>query len=377
LLGHEKIVAMNGFLPNAEPLPRLPQAFDAWEQAAAALPKLFVAQRIRRAVAQLPPFPMHALHTEREAWRALVVLSFMANAYVWGQQPPAQTLPAVVAVPWCAVAKKLGLPPMLVYATHALNNWQRLDPHGPIALGNITLTQTFGGGGLDEEWFTLVHVNIEAEAARGVGAILPLVDAARRADETAVDANLDEIAATLQTINALVDRMYERCDPYIYYHRVRPFIFGWKNNPELPNGLVYEGVPEFGGRPAQFYGETGAQSCIVPAFDAALGIAHEFDDMRAYLLAMRDYVPPAHRQFIEQVERESGVRPFVQQQNKPALRESYNHCIDLLDIFRSKHLKLAADYIAKQSPAATLGTGGTSFMTYLGKHRTETRAHRL
>ena len=27
--------------------------------------------------------------------------------------------------------------------------------------------------------------------------------------------------------------MPEKCDPYIYYHRVRPFIFGTKDNPDL------------------------------------------------------------------------------------------------------------------------------------------------
>jgi indoleamine 2,3-dioxygenase len=34
--------------------------------------------------------------------------------------------------------------------------------------------------------------------------------------------------------------MPEKCDPYIYYHRVRPFIFGTKDNPDLKKGLIYE-----------------------------------------------------------------------------------------------------------------------------------------
>jgi len=44
-------------------------------------------------------------------------------------------------------------------------------------------------------------------------------------------------------------RMKERCDPYVYYNRVRPYIHGWKNSPTLPNGLAYEGV-EFYAEPA-------------------------------------------------------------------------------------------------------------------------------
>jgi hypothetical protein len=35
--------------------------------------------------------------------------------------------------------------------------------------------------------------------------------------------------------------MYDACDPYIFYLRVRPFVAGWKGAPSLPNGLVYKG----------------------------------------------------------------------------------------------------------------------------------------
>lgn len=48
---------------------------------------------------------------------------------------------------------------------------------------------------------------------------------------------------------------------------------GWRNNPALPTGLVYEGL--WGNEPQALYGETGAQSAIVPAFDAVLGIKHQ------------------------------------------------------------------------------------------------------
>jgi indoleamine 2,3-dioxygenase len=48
---------------------------------------------------------------------------------------------------------------------------------------------------------------------------------------------------------------------------------GWRNNPALPDGLVYAGL--WGNQPQQLYGETGAQSTIVPAFDAVLGIQHQ------------------------------------------------------------------------------------------------------
>ena len=67
-----------------------------------------------------------------------------------------------------------------------------------------------------------------------------------------------------------MNRMPEKCDPFIYYNRVRPYIFGWKNNPATPQGVIYEEVDEYNGKPQLFRGETGAQSSIVPALDALL-----------------------------------------------------------------------------------------------------------
>ena len=47
------------------------------------------------------------------------------------------------------------------------------------------------------------------------------------------------ISKSLNKVNKIFSRMPEKCDPYIYYHRVRPFIFGTKDNPDLKNGLIY------------------------------------------------------------------------------------------------------------------------------------------
>jgi indoleamine 2,3-dioxygenase len=177
-------------------------------------------------------------------------------------------------------------------------------------------------------------------------------------------------------------RMPEKCDPYIYFHRVRPYIHGWKNHPDLPNGVVYEGVQAYGHQPQQFRGETGAQSAIVPSLDAMLGVWHRGDVLGEYLMEMRTYMPPAHRVFIESLEGRGSVRPFVQRSNLARLTGLYNACIEGLDRFRSLHLEYAAAYIFRQSQTDdknphAVGTGGTPFMPYLAKHRNETLEHRL
>jgi indoleamine 2,3-dioxygenase len=47
---------------------------------------------------------------------------------------------------------------------------------------------------------------------------------------------------------------------------------GWRNNAQIPQGLIYEGVWE---EPLQLYGASGAQSSIMHAFDVTLGVEHE------------------------------------------------------------------------------------------------------
>jgi indoleamine 2,3-dioxygenase len=176
--------------------------------------------------------------------------------------------------------------------------------------------------------------------------------------------------------------MPEHCDPYIYYHRVRPYIHGWKNHPDLPAGLIYEGVTAYDGRPQQFRGETGAQSSIVPSLDAVLAVTYQEDALSLYLQEMRTYMPPAHRAFIESLERRSSVRPFVQCCARPSLTSAYNACAEAVENFRSLHLEYAAKYIFHQAQTDSknphaVGTGGTPFMQYLKKHRDETGESRL
>lgn len=372
-----------GFLPSPDPLDRLPSAFASWEAIAHDLPKLLVAGIIRSVVERLPVLDAAPLKGDREYRRAMLVLSFLGHAYVWGGPEPVNRIPAGLAVPWYEVSQRLGRPPVLSYASYALDNWRRVDPDGPIELGNIVLRQNFLAG-LDEEWFVLVHVAIEARAAPALTAIV-------RAQNAVVDDHPQELAEelaltaqALQKMHEILLRMPEACDPHIYYNRVRPYLHGWSNHPALPDGLIYEGVEAYGGKPQMFRGETGAQGSIVPSLDAALGIRHEEDLLHTYLMEMRDYMPPKHRAFIEAIEQGPSIRRYVLDQRKrcPSLCDAYNACIHWLELFRSTHLEYAERYIQKQSQRGAhnpveVDTGGTPFIPYLKKHRDETAKHRI
>lgn len=250
-------------------------------------------------------------------------------------------------------------------------------------VGNLAIGRNFLGGA-DEDWFILVHLEIEAKAAQTIGAIPAALEAAATGDAAALATRLEQMEAGLNAMIATLRRMPEFCDPYVYYHRMRPYIHGWKDNPALPEGVVYDGVAEFGGKAPKFRGETGAQSGITPAIDAALGIAHQRDQLHDYLAEKRAYMPPGHRAFVETVEHQPSVCDFVAAEGagRPSLVSASNACVRRVEEFRSIHLEYASRYIFGQAESARtnpmrVGTGGTPFMNYLKKHRDESRAELL
>ena len=370
-----------GYMQHRDPVQSLSSANEAWDEMARNLPKYLMGEGFRRRVQQLPPFNIQALQGEGEVRRAMLALSYIGMAYQWSENNPAHVIPAILARPWYEVGKLVGRPPILSYASYSIDNWYRLKKSDPIECGNITLLQCFLGG-QDEEWFILIHIEIEKKA----GVALHAIELAQRAvvanDADALDLALTQLRDGIKSMYDVLARMPEKCDPYIYFHRVRPYIFGWRNNPALPNGVVYEGVAELGGKGMTYRGETGAQSAIVPALDGVLGIEHERDELREYLMEMREYMPPEHVRFIEAVENGPSVRDFVKGLNRTKTSELFNQSVELVGDFRAMHLEYAGQYIHAQAQKApgnpsAVGTGGTPFMVYLRKHRDETRSQTI
>ena len=130
---------------------------------------------------------------------------------------------------------------------------------------------------------TATSTNAFGYASMGLNANVPLACLPKRFGTWSVTNgfNVMFLGDALEGILATMQRMPEHCDPYVYYHRVRPYIFGWHNNPALPGGLVYEGVAAYAGTGQTFRGETGAQSTIVPCLDAILGVEHAFGNRTA------------------------------------------------------------------------------------------------
>jgi indoleamine 2,3-dioxygenase len=362
----------------------LPAVFAPIVLAGARLSGMMTSGRCRTFLRQVPEIDM-AAHidalSDAQLRLLMVHYSFIVQAYVWGEAEAALTLPRNLAVPYCILAEKIGQFPLLPYSSYTLDNWRKLDPKGDVTLDNIATIQNFYGG-VDENWFILVHVEIEAKAGRALATIPALIAAVDAGDKTKVKAGLTEIRSSWDLINPIFDRMPEKCDPYMYYHRVRPYIHGWKGNPAMPEGLIYEGVAKYNGKPQAFRGQTGSQSSIVPTMDALLGIKHENDPLREYLDELHQYRPPRHRLFIEAVEKQSKLRAFVAESGDAEMIGIYNDIIEHVQKFRTRHLEYAAKYINMQARDSEgnpvdIGTGGTPFMKYLKKHRDESIDHRL
>lgn len=360
----------------------LPAQFAPIIEAAGDLSGLLTTGRVRHWLGQLPDPGLEEWAkeaSEEEVRTAMVHYSFLVQAYVWGEPSPPANLPANIARPIVAIADRLGQAPLLPYSGYVLDNWYRLDKSGPINLDNVAMHQNFLGG-VDENWFVLVHVAIEAEAGVLLDNAAKLVTVAKQGDEREATHLLTEMDAAWERIYGHFARMPERCDPYIYFHRVRPYIHGWANNPAFPDGgLVYEGVEKLGGKPQALRGQTGSQSSIVPAMDALFQVRHSDDPLKAYLDELHNYRPVEHRRFIEDLAARSTLRKFVEKSDNAELSEAFNACVEQAARFRTRHLEYAASYINKQAGSISgndpdVGTGGTPFMRYLKKHRDENRA---
>ena len=359
----------SGFLPNKIST-LLSNEFDDVEHIAKNLPKILANNQIKDEVLNLETEKDISNLSIDELERAMLLYSYIGHGYIWGGTSIEKVIPKNISKTWYKISQKLDRPPILSYASYALNNWKLQDVNKPFDLENIRILQNFLGG-MDEDWFIMIHIAIEHEAKEILNNLKTYY-----LDQNEDQSYLENALVSIKKINQIMNRMPEKCDPFIYYNRVRPYIFGWKNNPATPNGVIYEGVEEYGGTPQLFRGETGAQSSIVPALDALLGVTHSNDPLKEYLDEMRLYMPKEHRNLLNDLDQwsENNRSNSTTEDSSVVLSDEI---IKEVHAFRNKHLEYARIYIHEQSlsnqnNSNVVGTGGTPFMRYLDKHLQET-----
>jgi indoleamine 2,3-dioxygenase len=288
-----------------------------------------------------------------------VRLGFLVSGYVNQVGVPAtHRVPANLAKPFADACAVLDRPPILSYDGYALYNWYRLDPNGPIALGNIDTFQNFVTL-YDEHWFILVHVEIEALAAQSLAAMLELLDSRRVTNPRHVDAAIRTITRNVLDMTAVLRRIPERMSPDLYFRDFRPYIRFFED-------VVFEGVSM---EPQSRRGETGAQSSVIPALVAFFKIHHEPSALTRHVADMRHYMPVSHRALLGRLEAAPDLRGIAE----PA---AFNAAMEAIAEFRSVHYGWAQQYIA-QHVDDPRGTGGTPFMSWLKQLIDETLAHRI
>jgi indoleamine 2,3-dioxygenase len=223
--------------------------------------------------------------------------------------------------------------------------------------------------------------------------------------------------------------MFEKCDPAVFYWKIRKFLAGSENMASLglPNGLEYKGVNN--NERKHYMGATAGQSSLFPALDLFFGIEHYDENPsqpekspNALLLKMRAFMPGAHRAFLDHLAKVANLRAYVLSKEKLTsssddqvkdLLTTYDECVQQIKLFRDTHIQIVTKYIlvqAKRGPPegwedyrvqvavattattndhasttkeedgnddetpAIQGTGGSDLMPFLKTNRDETNA---
>ena len=360
----------HGFLPDVLPLTRLPDPYyNKWEAVVANLQALILSKRLRGVIDRLPVLSTIGLEHDAEWRRAYMLLCFMAHGYIWSGDSPSERLPPSISVPLLKISDHLEVPPVATYAAVCLWNFKPLFMDEDIDnVENLATLCTFTGA-IDESWFYLVSIAMEARGAPIVPLMLTAIAAARENDAAEVTRCLSTFAERLDDLTTLLQRMHESCDPHIFYHRIRPFLAGSKNMGDagLPNGVIYE---DGSGNETyrQYAGGSNAQSSLIQFFDIVLGIEHRptgekpsraQDTEREgrppppkhnFIMEMRRYMPGPHARFLSDVQTVANIRDFVEQnQHNTPLTVAYDACLSMLRALRDKHIAIVTRYIVLPS----------------------------
>ena len=277
-----------------------------------------------------------------------------------------------------------------------------LDPSRPRDLSNLATLHTISGG-IDESWFYLITMAIEAVGARAMTAITSALEATKSSNLLELEKSLIAITEAIGDMTKALTRMPENCDPYIFYHRVRIYFSGWSNMKDLPDGLTYEGdegeiekmfmdegepdgcgyhgeSKNIGG-PKRYPGGSAAQSALIHALDIFLGVDHQptGEGPRAYhrhqrpghtspptdkpqkkinfLRDMRYHMPGVFRDYLRDLEKAPSVHDFLfanpsKEERWKQCRQQYNLCVENMKAFRDKHIQIVTRYIVIQAQRA-------------------------
>ena len=375
-----KISEKTGFLPE-KPSQKLPgDYFREWESAAQEIPQLIAVKGLRKKVNEELPeivFDATTLTTEEQWQRAYLIVTFLAQAYLWEEGSESDSgslqpisLPKTLAEPWCKTAEHIGVPPVATYASVVLYNYTLRNPMEYASADNLQAALSFTGKN-EESWFFMVHVLEEMAAVQGLEAITRAYKAMSSKDMKTLEECFKTIAETLHEMEKTLTLMYKECTPHFFYNTLRGFL-------KFPDGgVIYGESPEI----KHYRSGSGAQDSAIPAFSLFLGIKQKpGSEEQNTLNDFEVYMPTNHREFLKAIRMEASVRSYVLESGSAELSKSHQEAVDALASFRTEHIKLVTSYIVnvKQGQGEKVsgddrGTGGAPFMHFLKNVRDNTK----
>jgi hypothetical protein len=167
--------------------------------------------------------------------------------------------------------------------------------------------------------------------------------------------SLDRIRLALLWASSILPRIAERLSREAFGSYVRKYLFGY-------DGVRFEDVGEIA--PFSYVGETGAQSGVIRAADAGLGIPHSADVTES-LNNFLSYAPVPHQLYMTAVA-DLGVELVRSISKGSGVNASYRGAVSALGQFRTAHLAVVKEFLSGlQSPHPDEGTGGTVYQTWL------------
>jgi len=362
LLDKFDIDLRNGFLPKAPPLNNLPHQYKVWDHLNNQMTEAINDGSFIQKVNDLPAVRLGILN-KRELERAMMLLGAFAHAYI--KESHAKVIPKQLAIPWEAVANTLKRKPVITHSSLVIENWGLIDPMKSFHLDNVETQFSFTGT-KTESWFFLVTTNIEKVGAPAIPLLLESVYLGRSEAYEEATLLLEKAVPIFKDVLAALRKMYEYCDPTIFYNQVRGYFDSFED-------VRYEGTsPEIRSYP----GGSAAQSSLLQFFDMALGIDYGETRSKAFLIDMRNYMPYPHRTFLDYVEQEYNLK--TARENSDRLNQVCKKIIEYLIEFRNEHLKIVSHYIvrpARKSQSSIIGTGGTNPLIFLKDIRNKNKEH--
>jgi indoleamine 2,3-dioxygenase len=276
----------------------------------------------------------------------------------------------------------------------------------------------------------MLSVALEAQSAWVMPIMVDAIKATHSRDYATMAKGLEQITIGIQKMDTLLVRMYEKCDPALFYDKIRPFLAGSANMEAagLPNGVFYD---EGNGKGSwrKLMGGSNGQSSLLQFFDVVLGVEHAGgadkapaptvcpvsgeaptestsgcpvsstkEKVMGYHRKVRTYMPEPHRRFLSDLESMGSLQEFASTPQPDAefakMKELYQLACKTMGDFRTTHIQVVTRYIIiqakKQTAGTTLnlakassqsessselkGTGGTSLGAFLRLSRDESYA---